>query len=96
MNLYQYFAHNGTLHSRTAAYLLALPSYFSYETSITWTSNFVAGFEKLMKALSGNDSDALRTRFFYDLLAWRSIHRKSGILSSAMIRKPPSCTTTAS
>ncbi len=64
MNLYQHFEHNGTSHSRTAAYLLAIPSYFSYETSITWTSNSVAGFEQLMKALSGNDSDALGTRFF--------------------------------
>ncbi|MGR8999105.1 MAG: lipase family protein [Gammaproteobacteria bacterium] len=64
MNLYQHFEHDGTSHSSTAAYLLALPCYFIYETAISWSSNFQSGFGNLMKLISGNDADAFSLRFF--------------------------------
>ena len=64
MNLYRHFESDGSAHSTSAAFLLALPSYFIYETSISWTNNFVSGFGNLMKAVSGNDANAFDTRFF--------------------------------
>jgi len=63
MNIYQHFEHEGTAHSPTAAYLLALLSYFTYSGSIRWTSNFESGFGHLMKAISGNDANAFQTHF---------------------------------
>jgi pimeloyl-ACP methyl ester carboxylesterase len=65
VNLYRHFGNNGTVHSTTDAFLLALPSYFVYRTSVEkWTSNFESGFGQLMKEISGNDANAFSTRFF--------------------------------
>ena len=65
MNLYRHFrSTNGTVHSQTNAFLLALPTYFIYKDSVNWTSAFVSGFQNLMKEVSGNNTGAFNTRFF--------------------------------
>lgn len=64
MNIYRHFGSRGSTHSVTDAFLLAVPSYFIYETSITWTTHFSSGFGNLIKELSGNDAGSLTTQFF--------------------------------